>query len=367
MTLPSERDVVIVGAGPVGLALAAELRRRGVSALALDRLEEGANTSRAAAVHARTLEVLETLGITEDLLSRGVRIPTFRVRDRDRELLNIDFTEIPSKYRFVLMIPQNETEALLAARLKALGGELVRSCEVTSLRQENDSATVIARRNGTETQIRARYVIGCDGMHSAVREQAGIEFEGGSYESAFILGDVTMDWPIPRKEVSLFFSPAGLFVVAPLPHDRFRIVATVDQAPEHPTVSDLQQLLVERGPALQAGRIHSLIWSARFRIHHRVAKTLKKGHVLILGDAAHVHSPAGGQGMNTGIQDAIALGETLSLVLNGAPEAKLDEWEQSRREIARRVVALTDRMTRMATVRSHSGQGLRNAVLAAGG
>jgi 2-polyprenyl-6-methoxyphenol hydroxylase-like FAD-dependent oxidoreductase len=348
--------------------LGAELRRKGVATLIFDRQAAGENTSRAAVVHARTLEVLEPLQLSEEMIKHGLKVEIFRIRDRDKQVLEIDFKDIPSNYSFSLMIPQNETEALLLERLKALGGDVVRPCEVTSIRQERDSVTVTANHEGTTKEFRAKYAVGCDGAHSIVREQVGIDFEGGAYEQSFVLGDVAMDWPFGRQEVTLFFSSGGLVVVAPLPHDRYRIAASFENAPEQPSASDLQKVLDERGPTTNPAKIQSVAWSSRFRIQHRVAKTMKKGRVMVAGDAAHVHSPAGGQGMNTGIQDAIALAEALGPVLRRTdPPLALDEWAKSRQEIARRVVALTDRMTRMATAQSHAMQTLRNSALAFAG
>jgi 2-polyprenyl-6-methoxyphenol hydroxylase-like FAD-dependent oxidoreductase len=204
-------------------------------------------------------------------------------------------------------------------------------------------------------------------MHSRVREQAEIPFDGAAYEQGFVLADARMDWPLGRDEVNLFFSPAGLAVVAPLPDDRFRIVATVDLAPQTPSLEYIQALVDARGPAVKPARLHELTWSSRFRIHHRVASSPRKGRVLLCGDAAHVHSPAGGQGMNTGIQDAISLADILSRTLQDGDETRLDEWAAVRHRVATDVVSLTDRITRMATMKSAIGQSLRNVAIAFAG
>jgi 2-polyprenyl-6-methoxyphenol hydroxylase-like FAD-dependent oxidoreductase len=360
--LPLKVDILIVGAGPTGLALAVELRRRGIEAVTIDKIAEGANTSRAAVVHARTLEVLEPLGVVPAMLAEGFKVPVFRVRDRDRALITIDFEEIPSVYAFTLMCPQDRTEAILIARLHALGGEVIRPAEVTGVDLGANGAHVRIAVGEATQNVEARWVIGCDGMHSQVRESAGIAFNGAAYQQGFILADVHMDWPLGRGEVSLFFSPAGLVVVAPLPNDRFRVVATVDDPPEQPSIPYVQALLDARGPKTLS-HIRDSVWSARFKVHHRVAENPHKGCVLLCGDAAHVHSPAGGQGMNTGIQDAVSLAQALADVIGGADEAVLDTWAADRHKIAEDVVALTDRMTRMATLRSPAGRALRNVAI----
>lgn len=359
-----EADVLIVGAGPVGLALAAELERRGVSNRLVDRHSEGAQTSRACVIHAHTLEVLEPLGVTAQLLDAGVKVPIFRIRDRDRALVTIDFSEIESAYPFTLMYPQDRTERLLLAALERQGGKMERSTEFMRLdRDATGVTTTLAAADGQAT-VRTPWLVGCDGMHSQVRQQAGIPFEGASYEQGFVLADVSMEWPLSRDEVSLFYSSQGLVVVAPLPDDRFRIVATDASAPESPSLAYVQALLDARGPRIRAARVRDVAWSSRFHIHHRVAGTPRLGRILLCGDAAHVHSPAGGQGMNTGIQDAMSLAPKLASVLRGSDESILDEWAAERHRIATDVVSMTDRMTRMATLASPVGQTLRNAAVA---
>jgi 2-polyprenyl-6-methoxyphenol hydroxylase-like FAD-dependent oxidoreductase len=313
------------------------------------------------------MEVLEPLGVTRDLLVEGVMVPVFRIRDRDRPLLTIDFSDIPSSYRFTLMIPQNKIEQILLQHLTDLGGSILRPCELIGYSASASRIEAQVRANGSTQSIEARWLIGCDGMHSRVREQSGIAFSGGEYGASFVLADVRMDWPLSREEVTLFYSPKGLAVVAPLPNDRFRIVATVDEAPELPSRGFMQAVLDARGPTTNPGRIHDVGWSSRFHIHHRVAQNPRKGRVLLCGDAAHVHSPAGGQGMNTGIQDSISLADALTSTLQDGEEARLDAWAVQRHKIASDVVTLTDRMTRLATMKSPTGQALRNLAVAFAG
>lgn len=365
--LPDSTSVVIAGAGPTGLAAAIVLADAGVDFVLLDRLAEGAHTSRAAVVHARTLEVLEELGIADELISRGLEVPRLTLRDRMRTLATIPFDGLPTAYPYTLMIPQDITEQVLLDRLHKAGGRVSRPYQVTEIVEENGRVTIgYTDAAGTKGAIETRYLIGADGMHSIVRDRAGIGFTGDTYPASFILADVRMDWSITRDMVALLLSPEGVTVVVPLPDDtepnRYRVVATVTVAPEHPTRADIQGVLDARC-GQGAAEVHEVLWRSRFRIHHRIADSYRVGRVLLAGDAAHVHSPAGGQGMNTGIQDAVVLGRLLVRVLAGEPDTLLDTYEETRRPIALDVVGFTDRMTRVATLRSRPARTLRNAVL----
>jgi 2-polyprenyl-6-methoxyphenol hydroxylase-like FAD-dependent oxidoreductase len=349
--LPAETEVVIVGAGPTGLALAVTLATTGVDFVIVDRLAEGANTSRAAVVHARTLEVLGELGAAAALIARGLRVDRFAISDGSRRLLTIPFDGLPTPYPYTLMVPQCETESVLLARLRALGHDVHRPFEVAAVAQDDAGVTLTM---STGQIMRAGYAVGADGMHSAVRRESGIGFTGSAYPESFVLADVTMDWTPGRDEVSLTLGTAGLTVVAPLPGGHYRIVATVDDPPETPDLEFVRRLLDERAPG--QATVHGLAWSSRFRVHHRIADHYRAGRLLLAGDAAHVHSPAGGQGMNTGIQDGYALGSAFAT-------GRLDDYEGRRRPVAQRVVAFTDRMTRVATTRSGVVRGARNIAL----
>jgi 2-polyprenyl-6-methoxyphenol hydroxylase-like FAD-dependent oxidoreductase len=360
MELPMfDTDVLVVGAGPTGLTLATSLIARNVRTMVVDRLAAGANTSRAAVVNARSLEVLEQLDVARRLVKEGHQAPRFTIRDGERTLIPIDFSVLPTGYPYSLMVPQSTTERLLLDRLTELGGTVVRPKTLTGIVQDTDGVTATFDDGGT---VRARYVVGADGIHSKVREAAGIGFQGGQYDESFALADVRLSGDVPVDEVILFWASAGLTVVAPLPGDVYRIVAPVTDAPEYPSKQFVQQLLDDRG--LGAGRmvVTDVIWGSRFRIHHRVADTYRAGRLLLAGDAAHVHSPAGGQGMNLGIQDAIALAQALAAVLGGAPDTVLDEYSDARRPIAQQVVEMTDRLTRLATL-PRAARPIRNAAI----
>lgn len=361
-----DTDVLIVGAGPTGLALATSLAQAGIAHTVVDKLPTGLNTSRAAVIHAHTLEALEKLGVASKLMSAGLKLTRFGVRDRDRLLLPLRFDRLPTRFSQLLMLPQERTESLLLDALEAAGGTVRRGHEVVDLVTEPESVLATIATEGQRYMLRARYVVGADGMHSVVRRTAGIAFEGSGYEDSFVLADVEMSWAPGREEVSLFFAPAGLLVVAPLPDNRFRIVATVEAAPQEPDVAFVQALLDSRGPTNARGTVSRVHWSSRFKLHHRVAKHYRKGRLLLVGDAAHVHSPAGGQGMNTGLVDACVLGRILADVVSGwRPESYLDRYEALRQPAAKQVLRLAGRLTSMAVMKRAPQRFVRNLVLRA--
>ncbi|WP_089154968.1 FAD-dependent monooxygenase [Micromonospora sp. NBS 11-29] len=339
--LPERTDVLVVGAGPTGLAVATTLAGYGIAATVVDRLAEPPVTSRAAVVHAGTLEVLDRIGVAAPLATRGLHSVRFVVRDRDRVLATVPFDRLPSRYPYALLISQAETEAVLADRLTALGGRVLRPYEMTGLDLDGDGA--VARFAGGGT-VRARWVVGADGMHSRVRELAGIRFGGPADPGeSFLLADVRVESALPRDQVTLFLSRRGPLVWAPLPDGTVRLVASVADAPREPQARHFQALLDERGPARRPDRVVEVAWASRFRIHHRIADSYRRGPVLLAGDAAHVHSPAGGQGMNLGLRDAVALGDALA----AGPQA-LDGYAADRRPRAEEVLGFAAGLTRLA-------------------
>ncbi|MDZ4395682.1 FAD-dependent oxidoreductase [Cypionkella sp.] len=365
--LETSTDVLIVGAGPVGMALAITLAEQGLRPMLVDRALTHQTTSRAAVIHAHTLDILDRIGIAGPMKAEGLQIQNFAFRDRDRMLGTFRFDRLPSRHNYLLMLPQDRTEAIMLTRLAELGVDVVRGATFTTLREEIDHVVVDLQTPEGVTKVSATYVVGADGIHSEVRKACGIAFDGDQYEGSFILADITVEGAQNRDEVSLFFSPAGLVVVAPLPGGRLRIVATVDDAPEKPDASLIQSLLQARGPtAPKLGKVLDVHWSSRFRLHHRLARSYSKGRVFIAGDAAHAHSPAGGQGMNTGIGDAYTLGRLLGRVIVGqADRASLDSYEVLRRPAAAEVLRLAGRMTSAATMRSPLKRAVRNLVLSA--
>src|SRR3984957_9755120 len=360
MLLPNEAEVVVVGGGPTGLVLTAALRRAGHDVLTLDKQEEGANASRAAAIHAKTLEVLRELDVTDRLIAEGVVVPTFTFRDRDRILTRLDFSSLPTPYPFVLTLQQYRTEKILTERMHALDGQVMRPYSVAGVCIHDDGADVEVDGPDGREGVHARYAVGADGVSSVGRQREKSGYAGGTYDQSFTLADARIEWRLRFDEVQNFFSPAGIVVSGPLPDNQRRVLATVDNAPEVIDIDFVQHILDERGPT--GARVKELTWTSQFHVHHRIASTFHHGPVFLAGDAAHVHSPAGGQGMNLGIQDAVDLAHTLSASLNGAKHADLDGYEKRRRPIARATVTFTNFMTRASIVDNRPAQLVRNAV-----
>jgi 2-polyprenyl-6-methoxyphenol hydroxylase-like FAD-dependent oxidoreductase len=343
----NDTDVLVVGAGPTGLTVAASLLARGVRAVVVDKLAEGQNTSRAAAVNAHTLEVLDDLDVARRMVNAGLIAPRFTMREGRRILIPVDFGELPTQYPYTLMLSQADTERLLLERLRELGGDVVRPKTLSGITQDADGVT--ATFEGGDT-IRAGYAVGTDGMHSTVREQAGIGFAGGQFAESFLLADVRVTGEAPRDEVILFYARDGLTVLAPLPDGIFRVVAPTGRAPQAPPAEFVQSLLDSRGFGPGQTVVTELLWGTRFHIHHRVADSYRAGRLLLAGDAAHVHSPAGGQGMNLGITDAVSLAAALCEVMGDGSDAALDAYCRTQRRRAEQVLRLTGRLTRIATL-----------------
>jgi 2-polyprenyl-6-methoxyphenol hydroxylase-like FAD-dependent oxidoreductase len=319
----------------------------GARVVLVDKLAEGQNTSRAAAVNARTLEVLEGLDVARRMVKAGLIAPRFTMREGRRILIPVDFSDLPTQHPYTLMLSQADTERLLLERLHELGGEVIRPKILSRVTQDANGVTAIFDDGDT---ITAGYIVGTDGMHSTVREQAGIGFAGGEFAESFALADVRLAGEAPRDEVILFYAKEGLNVLAPLPGDVFRIVAPAAEVPEVPSTAFVQSLLDTRGFGPGQLVVTELLWGTRFHIHHRVADTYRAGRILLAGDAAHVHSPAGGQGMNLGITDAISLAKALSEVMGGGSDTALDAYASAQRRRAERVLKLTGRLTRIATL-----------------
>ena len=294
--------------------------------------------------------MLERIGVAKRLTELGRPVEQFNIADGDRTLVPVRFDHLPTDYPFVLMIPQSTTEQVLLERLEELGGTVHRPYAAVGVRQTPDGAEVTLESGEV---IQAQYVVAADGMNSRIRDLAGLGFAGDDVLPLnFTLADVRVESGLPADEVLLYFSRPGMLVAAPLPDGSFRLVAEVDDAPEHPDVAYAQQLLNTRGPQETTARVTEVIWGSRFRIHERVAKSYRDRRIVLAGDAAHTHSPAGGQGMNLGLRDAVTLGDALAEALTTGNETDLDAYATDNRAEAVRVVSLAHRLTRLATAPS---------------
>ncbi|HET9464328.1 MAG TPA: FAD-dependent monooxygenase [Gemmatimonadales bacterium] len=353
-------DTLIVGAGPTGLTLAAGLARFGVRFRVIDRAVDRVHESRALGVQARSLEVLQSLGLGEELVRRGnpsARLVLHLDHGHTAEARLGDFGVPDTRFAFILFVSQAETEAVLGGYLAAAGVTIERGVELLDATPEPDSVRCLLRHgDGLEEEVRARYLAGCDGAHSTVRKAAGIPFEGDAYLQDFMLGDVEVDGPIERDALHSFALRRGVAMFFPLGSPTtWRVIAasgqsTVRTTPESregfsTTALSLPELQKVVDDAAGGGLIlRDPAWLSHFRLHHRQAARYRTGRIFLAGDAAHIHSPVGAQGMNTGIQDAWNLGWKLALVIReAAVDALLDSYEAERWPVGRRLLRYTDR------------------------
>lgn len=343
-------DVLVIGAGPTGLTLALSMLSRGRSVTIVDKQQEGDNTSRAAVVYPGTLELLDPYGVAERLAVKGIRTRQFTIRDRDRVLMPVPFEKLPTSFPYALLVSQAVTEAELLTRLEEMGGRVLRLWELTALSQDDSGVT--ASFAGREP-MRASFLVGADGVHSRVREQSRIAFQGDTQGESYSLADVRLTGGVPDNELVVYFSSAGHLVVLPLPGGIHRVVAHVANAPESPDVPFMQHLLDTRGPEGERAVVHAVVWGSRFLTRHALAERYRGGRVVLAGDAAHEHSPLGGQGMNLGVHDAVALSRALSMILEGGSADLLDAYASAQRPVAEEVISITNLLTRVATTNEH--------------
>lgn len=397
-------DVLIVGAGPTGLVLACDLQRRGLTALVIDEHDAPSDKSRALGVHARTLELLESFGLADRLVERGKTVTGATIWAGGEPVVRADFDELDSRFKHVLVVSQVEVEAQLTQKLSELGGTIDRGVKLVSFRQDGTGVTAIVERpskaapapkaeaaappstegtteaaatEGTTTEavateaeapapreeIRAAWLVGADGARSTVRKQLELAFEGETYEEEFVLGDVKIAWDMRDDRIHSFLGENGIVACFPMTEGRHRVVASLPAEARanksEPTLDDLQTLFALNTTA--NGRLTDPTWIARFKIHCRQVTRYRDDRVFLAGDAAHAHSPLGGQGMNTGIQDALNLGWKLALVHRGQARGMLlDTYQEERHGVGRSVLRNTDAVTKIANVKSAAAKSMRN-------
>jgi 2-polyprenyl-6-methoxyphenol hydroxylase-like FAD-dependent oxidoreductase len=326
--------------------MAMELARRGIPYRIIDVSRSATDKSKAIGIQARTLELFDNVGITAELTAAGKKAIAANVYHDDSKLLRLTFAELESPYPYILMLPQNETEAILIDHIERLGGTVEREVKLKTFVEDSEGVTAtLEHADGTTESVRTPWLIGCDGAHSTVRHLLNQPFLGEEFEEGFQLADVKILWLLKDDEIYIFVHGGWLLAAFPLPDGRHRLIADVppELAPvgENPTLEDWQRLLDERLPV--RATLSDPHWTANYRIHRRLVTKLKVGRAFLVGDSAHIHSPAGAQGMNTGIQDAFNLAWKLAAVVKGtAKESLLDSYHDERYPVEKSVLAATD-------------------------
>lgn len=373
MTSNGDR-VLIVGAGPTGLVMANELLRHGVPVRIVDENAHRSDKSKALGVQSRSLEIWESVGVVQQALAAGRKLHGANLYSAGRRIVHVGFDDIDAPYPFTLSLPQSETERILEEHLESRGVSVERNTRLVAVGDDGHAAIAeLVRGDGTNERVHTRWILACDGCRSTVRTLCDVPFEGLRYSEAFVLGDVAIDWALPDDEVHAFFSPDGPIGALPLPGaSRWRIVAAVGQSAasaEHgldassppPSVESLEIMLRSRSGLPLS--VHDAVWTSGFRIHRRIIPSYRKERVFFAGDAAHIHSPVGGQGMNTGMQDAFNLAWKIAWVHHGlAKDELLDSYSIERRPIAEATLQGTDMATRVVSLRNSVAREVRDHV-----
>jgi 2-polyprenyl-6-methoxyphenol hydroxylase-like FAD-dependent oxidoreductase len=363
------QNVLVVGAGPVGLTMAAELARYGVPVRIIDKAGGRTDKSKALVLWSRTLELIDRMGSSASFVEAGMKATASNIIAGGRQIAHIRLDPVETPHAYALMLPQSETERLMEQHLNALGVQVEREVELARFAAESDRVPAVLRHaDGHQETVEPAWLIGCDGAHSTVRHGLGMQFEGETLPSSWILADVHLAGVrTPPDEMDMYWHSDGVLALFPITRDRYRIIADVGATqagahPSDPTLEEVQALLDRRGPGgLEAS---SPIWLAGFVINERKVADYRAGRVFLVGDAAHIHSPAGGQGMNTGMQDAFNLAWKLALVGRGLanPEPLLGSYSIERSEVGRQVLANAGHLTAVAIVKNGLLQELRNHV-----
>lgn len=367
MESKNKPQILIAGAGPVGLTAAAELARYGVSVRIIDQAPQRTDKSKALVLWSRTLELLDRTGCTPAFLAAGMKVHAANIVAGNELLAHLSLSNVASQYNYALMLPQSDTERLLDEHLGRLGVTVERNIELTGFTNDPKGVEAVLRRaDGSEEFAEAEWLLACDGARSVIRHGLGLSFTGETLPSDWILADCHLrGYPFPESEIGIYWHQDGAFAVFPISPGRFRVIADVPASgadhPPAPSLDQVQALIDQRGPP--GCRASDPIWLSTFRINERKVDSYRSGRVLLLGDAAHVHSPAGGQGMNTGMQDAFNLAWKLALVCaKTCPEHLLDSYSVERSAVGDSVLKAAGRLTTLATLKNHGIQAIRNRV-----
>jgi 2-polyprenyl-6-methoxyphenol hydroxylase-like FAD-dependent oxidoreductase len=366
-----ETDVLIVGAGPTGLMLANQLARRGIKPLIIDRREGPSLETKAIGVQARTLEIYSQLGIAERALKLGKPGTGGNIWARGKRRARVALTDAGANltpYPFLLVLGQDDNERIMGELLRDFGVSVHWNSELVRVVQNPDSVTATLKKaDGTESTVRAAWVAGCDGAHSVVREACGIEFSGAPYEHVFFVADLEMTGTMIPDEVNVYLFRDGFHLLFPMRgQNHWRVAGILPPALRHKPDLKFEEVIPSlHNEASEDFAIRLCSWFSTYRIHHRKAVRFRDGRCFLLGDAAHVHSPVGAQGMNTGLQDAYNLGWKLALVVKGhANESLLNSYEEERVPVAKALLNGTDRAFRLVVSDNWFAGMLRSKVLA---
>jgi 2-polyprenyl-6-methoxyphenol hydroxylase-like FAD-dependent oxidoreductase len=352
-----ECDVLVVGAGPTGLTLAAELRRRGVDVLLIDAREAPQQWDRATVVHPRSLEVFEALGIVDRFLAAGVPQRAARLHSAGEVLVELDFSVSGASYPYNLGLSEEDTERFLTEYLEAAGGAVERSTRLLGMSQDAGGVSATVERGGREEQVRCAWIVGCGGFHSPVREAIGVELEGHDIADPWAVFDVTLGGRTEDFETTLVYLDHPMTILTPLPGRRFRVY-TRPRGEDDDFVAGAAAVIATYEPGAELVDVEN---PTRFLCHAKVAARYREGRALLAGDAAHVCSPDQGHGMNSGIQDAVNLAWKLALVCEGdADPALLDSYEAERRPVALEIVAAGEGMEAMGEFDGEEGRAKRD-------
>jgi len=359
----SKEEVLIAGAGPTGLTAALALAQKGVKARLIDKRPTAITTSNALGIQPRTLEMWKEMGLVKEALALGHPIKGVMIGTPRRALIKLSVEKLPTPYPFILILPQAKTERLLTEHLSQLGVEIHREVELEELVQYDDRVETVCsgKKEGYS------WVVGCDGVHSTVREKAKISFEGEDLPQHFIMSDIHIEWDKPFDYLQVILSHEGPIAFFPFDNSGFgRLVVEVtgDKRFLHgvqPCLEDFQAIMEERYG--KKASLSAPSWISSFWIQGRVAKAYRKGRLFLAGDAAHRHSPFGGQGLNTGVQDAYFLAPLLADAVKNGKVDGLEQYEKVRHPIGKQIVKRTSAMTRLMTSRSRPVQSMRNSIM----
>ncbi len=353
-------DVLIIGAGPVGLFMANELARHGLSVKIIDQKAQLSTHSKALGIHVRSMQMLRDAGFYDQILQQAHKATGMQLKANGKLITQINFEKMNSPLKFVTMLPQSLTEKILYQGLEQKKIAVEWQTQLLKLQAKDDHVEVVLQKQSQTVTEKASWLIACDGAHSTVRHQLNFEFKGAAYPQQWWLADLQIDWSLSQDDLIIFLHRAGLQACFPMGNKRYRIVLEAPKnGPKDPTLDDIVRVFKER--TQEQFEFADPHWLTGFTLHHRQVQQYRAGRIFLCGDAAHIHSPMGGQGLNTGMQDAYNLAWKLSLVEKGyATENLLDSYHQERFPVGQKVLRETDHMTKLFTLTNPLVIKLRN-------